>query len=571
MCHKFNEIFKELGTTRKNPRICSWERLKDFKNNCEYAGERIQIGYIWINHAPLCVKYRAFYNQQTKQYGGSFKRYFTKNAEDYLKIREQASKRDAMSQFLRSNPRAQWFPQAWEDYLKALDIKEETILQGGGIWRHCIGSYENGCKHNPHTDDCIKYRKALDAEPEIQVLEGIYREWRKQYLSGPKKPSFRYPSKKSFPLPKIFGAGFYRVDFERSILELRLDDMHEGEFVPFGFAPWPDDYEPQPQQADITSVHINFAGTRARVGFRFSVQHKESRFKMNQDEIDELRSRKYPRQAQDQIFLDEARQRLLASFQGDPGRDLKILTVDLGTIAGYSALFEGKGFQKPVKLKTIKIDRLYDDISSLKNGSGKAEKSEEQKKKDRQRGLGKEHVGRHLESWAAGAQKIAEARGTEKPELGEHDMRRLALHIQGMLRDWVRLNTAQIIKTAEQNAVDLIIFESMRGYRAPGYEQLNEDRKNIFAFFAAGRIRRKTAEKAVERGMRVVTVPYLKSSQFCAVCGKEQMDKSRWLRNKRKHIFICEHENCNNKSNSDENAARVLGRVFWGEIKLPVT
>jgi len=74
-------------------------------------------------------------------------------------------------------------------------------------------------------------------------------------------------------------------------------------------------------------------------------------------------------------------------------------------------------------------------------------------------------------------------------------------------------------------------------------------------------------EKAVERGMLVVTVPYLKSSQFCAKCVKEQQDKKTWGKNKRFHRFSC--EKCGHKANSDENAAGVLGRVFWGEIELP--
>ncbi|OHB73575.1 MAG: hypothetical protein A2Z25_17115 [Planctomycetes bacterium RBG_16_55_9] len=178
-------------------------------------------------------------------------------------------------------------------------------------------------------------------------------------------------------------------------------------------------------------------------------------------------------------------------------------------------------------------------------------------------------MGRHLESWAGGAKEISVKRRQKKPELGDYDMRRLSLHIRWMIRDWVRLNTSQIIEKAEQNNVDLIVFESMRGFSPPGYDKIDEDKKRRLAFFAYGRIRHKVKEKAVERGMLVVTVPYLKSSQFCAKCGKEQQDKNTWKKNKRGHRFICENKECGYKANSDENAAHVLGRVFWGEIKLP--
>jgi IS605 OrfB family transposase len=138
-----------------------------------------------------------------------------------------------------------------------------------------------------------------------------------------------------------------------------------------------------------------------------------------------------------------------------------------------------------------------------------------------------------------------------------------------MIRDWVRLNASQIIKVAERNRADLIVFESLRGYRAHGYDVVDPDQKRRLAFFAYGRIFRKVTEKAVERGMRVVTVPYFESSQHCAECGKKREDYNRWRKNKRDdHSFQCEH--CGHKSNSDENAARVLAKVFWGDIVLPV-
>lgn len=136
----------------------------------------------------------------------------------------------------------------------------------------------------------------------MQRLEGLYREWRRDYLSGPAKPSFKYPSKRKLPMPKIFGEGFFRADFDNSVLELRMEGAGQVDFERFGFSAWPKDYEPQPQQTEITSVHINFLGTRARAGFHFRVRHKQSRFGLNQDEIDELRSRKYPSRGRTRSF-----------------------------------------------------------------------------------------------------------------------------------------------------------------------------------------------------------------------------------------------------------------------------
>ena len=81
--------------------------------------------------------------------------------------------------------------------------------------------------------------------------------------------------------------------------------------------------------------------------------------------------------------------------------------------------------------------------------------------------------------------------------------------------------------------------------------------------FAFGQIRRKSAEKAVERGMRVVTVPYLCSSQTCSTCGKKQTNTGLWTKNKNEfHKFRCEH--CKETVHSDANAARVLAAGFLG-------
>jgi IS605 OrfB family transposase len=136
-----------------------------------------------------------------------------------------------------------------------------------------------------------------------------------------------------------------------------------------------------------------------------------------------------------------------------------------------------------------------------------------------------------------------------------------------MIRDWARLNASQIIQAAENHGVDLIVFESLRGFKAKGYEKLEQEEKRRLAFFAYGRVRRKVKEKAVERGMRVVTVPYLESSQHCWSCGKKQEDLRKLRENKKIRRFKCEF--CSNKCDSDVNAAGVLAKVFWGDIVLP--
>ena len=359
------------------------------------------------------------------------------------------------------------------------------------------------------------------------------------------------------------------VDFDNSIIQLRLDDMAEGEFSSFSFTPWPEDYSPQPSETEITSVQINFVGNRARLGFHFKVTHKDSRFKISQDVINELRSQKYPRQKQDKEFLKEAREILLKSFTGNAEKDLRILSIDLGTSSGSAGLFIGKKFQKSFPLKLIKLDKLYTSIPKA-DDTRKEKKSKGEQKKEKQKGLSVNHVVRHLDSWSTGASEITKKRDVSEQQLADFDMRRLSLHIRWMIRDWVRLNTSQIIEIAENENVDLIVFESMRGFIAPGYEKIDDPKKRRLAFFSAGRIRRKTTEKAVERGMRTITVPYENSSQVCSSCGRMITDdyKSKWQKNKRKGFFICEYLDCAKQFNSDENAALVLGRVFWGEIDL---
>lgn len=266
---EFNEIFKGLKIRIKKPRVCTWEQLEARRDNCQWAGERIRIGGVWKSHSSLCVKYKKFFNtyRSNAQKGANFRKYFVENAEYYIKLRtkRRGNKDVDMERF---QTKARWFPQAWDAYLKALEINEQTIMEGRGKLPHCIkfGS-DQECQYNKHTNECQEYRKCLENRPDLQKLEGIYREWRGEYLSGPSKPSFRYPSQRRLPMPKIFGSGYFRVDFVNSVLELRLDDMGEGEFERFGFAQWPRDYNPKPQDTEITSVHINFVGTRHEPAF----------------------------------------------------------------------------------------------------------------------------------------------------------------------------------------------------------------------------------------------------------------------------------------------------------------
>ena len=567
----FDTVFKSLSMQgeeqetslrRKNPRICSWDELKEGRDNCRYTGERINK----VHHGPLCVKYRTFLREYRDEKGKPIRnKFFLENALKYLELRikdKKLTRKEAMQRLVENDPRVRWFQSAWPAYIRATGITKFEA-RGQISLPHCTEfADDKDCEFNPHTELCTQYRNALTGRPDLQEFEELYREWRKSYLAGPKKPSFKYPSARKLPMPKIFGDGYYRLDFSESVIELRYEDMAEGEFVRFGFDPWPKDYDPR--NPEITSVHINFVGTRPRAGFRFEVPRKPSRFNVTQDEIDELRSRKYPRQKQDAKFLEEARALLTASFQGNPERELRLMAVDLGETGSAAGIFNGKHFEEVYPLKIIKIERLYDAAPESEDKEEKGPKYH--------KGLSKDHTGLHLESWVKGAEKIAERRKekekTEKVELRSHDMRRLSLHMGGMMRDWVRLNASQIVQVAEENKADLIVFESLRGFRARGYDVLDMDQKRRLAFFAYGRIRRKVTEKAVERGMCVVTIPYFKSSQVCSECGRPQVDEKRLKRNKLdKRLFECEH--CDYRGNSDANAARVLGRVFWGEITLP--
>ncbi len=565
----YNKLFQKLKVTRKRPRICSWQRLENFTDNCEYAGEEIKFGRERRRHSALCKKFCDFLSKQER----SAKRFFVKNAKDYLSLRQRGNHAvpEAMTILLQKTPPATWFENSWKEYLKALNITEETILtEYNGNLPHCEKLKEDiGCQFNKHTNDCVRYRDLLDRHlsPSERELEGEYREWRRNYFSGPGKPSFRYPSWKGNSSPKIFGKDYFQIDFHSSTIKLRLDGMGSNDFISFAFQSWPPDYSPQPDDTEITSVQISFVGKRARIGFRFSVPHKKSRFGVTQDAIDELRSRKYPRQSQDQEFLEEARTRLLDSLQGIDKSELRLLAVDVGTRGAGAALFEGQAFVNTEQLNVVKANKLYAEVRrQMGKGKGKPDAG----KSKTGAGLDPGHVSKHLKSMATEAENIASHRKTGEPgELRNHDLRRLKYHVNWMIRDWVRLNASQIIKVAEKKDVDLIVFESLRGFHAPGYDKLDLEKRERLAFFAYGKIRRKVVEKAVERGMRVVTVPYRYTSRICSECGIKQQDTMKWAKNKRKRRFSCECDNCSYEGNSDDNAALVIGKVFWGQIRLP--
>lgn len=586
---RFTSVFKALrdpedadgptGVRRKNPRICRYQRLADNTNNCCYAGSK--------GHGPLCWAFTEFLKERAEKNNrfnknrsiedlktliaycrtNSFrpsKVLTSPNIGNVLFKGQYARKQAGLVELLRSN---------WDAYLKAMNLNQETVI-GHGCLPHCttIGECfeKSKCPWNPHTELCGEYKRRLLAEfpdePDLVRLEGLYRDWRALYLAGPRKPSFRYPSSRDLPMPKVFGKDFYDIDFERSILHLRLEG--EAGWLEFGFMPWPRGYRPSRREvADlVSSVHIQFVGQRVRAGFHFEAPHKPSRIGVSQDELDELRSRVFPRQAQDRDFLKAARERILQGpFAGAGSSDLRVLAVDMGMTGTQVAFFQGESFKESRPLPINKIDTLRPEFPQpAKDATPDS------------RGLRKEHVGRHLKTIAEGASALAEHRAAADDDaegvLLESDFRGLKRHIVWMARDWARLNARQIMARAIEHSCDLIVFESLRGHRVPGFDTLGQEaerKKQEQLLYAFGRVRRKVAEKAVERGMRVVTVPYFKSSQVCAGCGRAQANLGLWKKNKAKKEFKCEHEGCKHRCNSDANAARVVGGVFWGSIVLP--
>lgn len=584
---RFTDVFRHLqdpaetgrpGVRRKNPRICPYERQRGNLNNCAYAGEK--------GHDPLCWRYADFVKDWKTRWSNFNPKRFAEDVEKYLPLRRKGlPKHKALSeQFKKDSAGQQRFTKNWEAYLQAMRLNESTVV-GQSRMPHCLkigGTGEKSeCTWNPHTHLCKLYKAKLDPfDDETLKLELLYREWRKNYLAGPRKPSFRYPSARDLPMPKIFGEGFHEIDFDRSIVRLRLDNMAAGQWLKFGFTPWPRGYRPSRQEVKdrVTSVHVHFVGTRARAGFRFDVPHGASRFGCSQDELDELRSRKFPRPAQDQEFLDAARKRLLESFSGGPEkaeRELRLLAVDLGDGGATASVFCGRQAEKDIHLPIVKINRLYERIPERLEPDGLGRPAKQEFTREDPRGVRKEHVARHLERIAQGAAAIGEHRRAGEPgpvTLGDHDFRGLKRHVAWMIRDWARLNARRIIAVAEEQKCDLIVFESLRGFLPPGYERQDVEsmeKKRRMAMFNYGRIRRKVVEKAVERGMRVVTVPYFKSSQHCWKCGKAQENLGLLRKNKKERTFKCEKPGCKNELHSDANAARVLGCVFWNEIRLP--
>lgn len=593
---RFTAVFKSLkdpedadaptGVRRRNPRICRYKRLAGNTDNCCYAGSK--------GHGPLCWKFAEFLKTQESQNRKFNKKKCVEDLTTFVNYcRENRvsnpsrlflsphlgrllfKDKDARQQtdlirLLRSN---------WDAYLKAMNLTQETVMRHACL-PHCttIGKCfeESECLWNPHTELCGEYKRRLRAEfpdePDLVRLEGLYRDWRSLYLAGPRKPSFRYPSSRDLPMPKVFGKDFYQADFERSILRLRLEGMPAGDWLEVGFMPWPRRYSPSRREIPdrVSSVHIQFVGQRVRAGFHFTAPHAPSRIEVSQDELDELRSRVYPREAQDRDFLETARERILQGpFAGAGSKRLRVLAVDMGMTGAHVGVFEGERCIRDEALPINKIEKLYEALPNRDSSKDKDAPPDP-------RGLRREHVGRHLKTIAEGASALAEHRAKADDDatgvLLESDFRGLKRHIAWMARDWARLNARQIMDRAIEHECDLIVFESLRGHRVPGFDKLGheaERKKQEMLLYAFGRVRRKVAEKAVERGMRVVTVPDFKSSQVCAKCGRAQENHGLWKKNKAKKEFKCEHEGCSHECDSDANAARVVGRVFWGSIELP--
>jgi hypothetical protein len=646
---RFTAIFRRLadperpgrtGLRRKNPRLCPYDRLKLNIDNCIYAGQK--------GHAPLCWKYDKFVQALR---GDSKPPYtpdrFWEDANRFLQLCRENKNRWQTDQPLQSPNlpdllyRTEQVPQkrrdlfqrfktCWQRYLRHMGLTAENVVRRGEL-PHCpkIGKTheQSDCRWNPHTDLCRQYRSELTGlnglDEQTLQQERTYREWRKLYLAGPRKPSFKYPSARDLPMPKIFGRDFYQLDLERSVLRLRLEGMPASEWLEFGMTPWPRDYSPtRTQVADrITSVHVNFVGTRARVGLRFGVPHAASKFGCTQDQLDELRSRVYPRAAQDAQFVRAARDLLLSPLTDERREQVRVLAVDLGETGAHAAVYEGRRFQADCALKINKIDRLYETPAQRSTSTPRQDQAPQATSVP---GLNTNHLARHFARAAESAQDIAQHRlGSPPPPdssrppvatFAPHDLLGLKRHVRWMIRDWVRLNARQVIQTAREHRCDLIVFESLRGNRLPGYDQVGseaERKKLARTLFAYGQVRRKVTEKAVELGMRVVTVPDFKSSQVCSECGHVQLNVGRWRKNKMQGKFSCECTECteadtartprqparsptpasqapqrpggmavnpsttrpcicrNKRMNSDLNAAKVLARVFWGEIELP--
>lgn len=672
---QFTIIFQNLvdpgqdqrpGIRRKNPRICRWDRLKTGQDNCAY-GEK--------GHGPLCWKYAEFVKAckdlkafdaqhgrdprrkklidavkelfqwaRNSNTGYRFdEKHFWENAEQYLQARiriQETGRRGgngsphqlALESLFRdprigpqeAQRRRERFKREWKAYLEALEIGDQVVIEQKRL-PHCSKIGETGdksqCEFNRHTELCNRYKTALQSLDEpTRSLEGEYREWRALgYLGGPRKPCFRYPSSRRLPIPKIFGKEYFELDFQRSCVSLRLDSGGQEDWVSFAFAPWPKQYHPRWQNVTVTSVHVNFVGNRVRLGLRFEVPHKQSRFSSTQDELDLLRKKfRFPDEEGD--YLRETQQLLCNTFQGQFRQQARILSVDLGRNGAAATVYEGCKHIADIPLPINKIDYCYPLSSRIDpkqldpkplyqpdGPSSRRSKTDDDDEVD-SRGLCIEHIARHLAALSQGASQLTQYRQQPTVVLQSNDYRRLQGHIKWMIRDWVRHNASCIIAAAEQYECDLILFENLRETRVPGYDVLNPKaahEKRQLAVLSFGRIRQKVTEKAVERGMRVVTVPEFRSSRVCSQCGHDQtLDRSqqrKWKKNKEQGKFRClcaapatgnssgskrdqaapagEQEQqpaaqqsncqCRLELHSDVNAARVLARILLGEIPLP--
>jgi len=585
----FTDIFQNMGIKNKSPRICLAERLIDIKNNCEFNGQKIPQGNPedksksepqFVAHSQNCFRYWNFCRQRGKGEKKFNKKVFAKNAKRYLEIyaRSQGRKttdHERMQTLYRELekdkkikvPFDRWeFPTHWKEYLKEMNLNVGKLLESGGIENlHCI-SFKGDCQFNRHTDLCLEYAERIKTLPiDCVQLDRVYREWRRKFLAGPKRPTFTYPSAAS-PTPKIFGRNYYRIDWERSVVGIRLDDMPPGKFLEFSFQEWPDAYDIQDVRDRVSSVHLNFVGTRARIAFRFDVTSKKSRIGLTQEKMEQLRSGEFRPREDEREFPAEVRNAILKSFtgDGDPEQELRILTVDTGTDSGGAVgLFVGRKFEKCEPLKIVKSKKLY---LSAKEIEFEREFELSNGTIDKRRyvpGVSREHHQLHLEKYDYKVSDLVLERPVSKKKgarvSSRSDLRRLKLHSSWMIRDWARLNASQIMKAAVRHKVDLILLESQRGFLAPGYNRVSEAiKKHRMAFWPYGQVRRKVTEKAVERGMRVALLPYKGSSKICPECGGRQS---------KPHFCKCL---CGYKPDSrDESAVRVLGLVFWGELTLP--
>lgn len=576
---KFNAILLDMGIKSKSFRICPAEKLLNLKHNCEIGGKAIPSGEKFIRHHQNCYNYWNFCREMSKNDGktGFNKKQFAENANRYLKISGRNQKLTGDERLwelyreLKTDDKKfnisfdKWkFPNYWRAYQKFMGLNVGKMRAAGGIEKlHCT-SFGSDCCFNKHTELCEKYAKHLkDLPSEIHVHDKVYRQWRKKFFRGPRKPTFTYPSAAS-PAPKIFGREYYRIDWEQSVIGIRLEGMPTGQFLEFRFKEWPRRYDIEKARDAVTSVSIHFVGTRAKVALRFETPQKPSRFILSQEEIEDLRSGENRPREDERSFPEPVRRAILESFNGDPEKDLRILTVDTGTSGGAAVgLFIGKEFKECEVLKIVKSKELLQNSKDLKAEREVEHPDGTKEKRFYVPGLSREHHQLHLERYAGEAAKFADFRPAAKDTGGVNytgsDLRRLRLHSGWMIRDWARLNASQIIAAAEKFEVHLILMESQRGFVAPGYDKLSESiKKHRMAFWPYGLVRRKVTEKAVERGMRVTVMPYKGSSRTCPECGQKN----------RSHFCKC--NSCNFKpSNRDESAVRVLGKLFWGELSLP--